>query len=210
MPNVHLNFFCLIFRWDEKLDIKIWFYCFQFPRVQILLFVGWNSIRVKKSFVHSLLLYCWRVGKWRRHDTAATNFRQRKCLSQSTGTLLHVVKIPLLNFKDLLQKDCGRVVPPADRSLPRCTPAYKSKFLFVFVCFVSLVFFWSRELNFHQKNAKTQMKRNKTKLTRERGVNNRRWTKKNKTRLWCVCFVLAERRKNSNRFCVWADCRENV
>ena len=49
MSNVYLNFFCLNFRWGEKLDIKIWFYCFQFPRVQILLFVGWNSIRVKKS-----------------------------------------------------------------------------------------------------------------------------------------------------------------
>ena len=66
MSNVHLNFFCLNFRWGEKLDIKIWFYCFQFPRVQILLFVGWNSTSVKKSFVHSLLLYCRRVGKWRR------------------------------------------------------------------------------------------------------------------------------------------------
>ena len=49
MSNVYLNFFCLNFRWGEKLDIKIWFYCFQFPRVQILLFVGWNSTRVKKS-----------------------------------------------------------------------------------------------------------------------------------------------------------------
>ena len=49
MSNVHLNFFCLNFRWGEKLDIKIWFYCLQFPRVQILLFVGWNSTRVRKS-----------------------------------------------------------------------------------------------------------------------------------------------------------------
>ena len=46
MSNVYLNFFCLNFRWGEKLDIKIWFCCFQFPRVQILLFVGWNSTRV--------------------------------------------------------------------------------------------------------------------------------------------------------------------
>ena len=132
MPNVHLNFFCLIFRWDEKLDIKIWFYCFQFPRVQILLFVGWNSIRVKKSFVHSLLLYCWRVGKWRRHDTAATNFRQRKCLSQSTGTLLRVVKIPLLNFKDLLQK---RLWPGRPTRGPFFTPVHTRLQIEVFVCF---------------------------------------------------------------------------
>ena len=48
MSNVYLNFFCLNFRWGEKLDIKIWFCCFQFPRVQILLFVGWKSTRVKK------------------------------------------------------------------------------------------------------------------------------------------------------------------
>ena len=159
MSNVYLNFFCLNFRWGEKLDIKIWFYCFQFPRVQILLFVGWNSIRVKKSFVHSLLLYCRRVGKWRRHDTAATNFRQRKCLSQSTGTLP--------NFKDLLHKKIvagsshpRTVIYPVAHPL---TNRFYKKFLFVFVCFVSLVFFWSRELNFRQNNAKIQMKRKQNK-----------------------------------------------
>ena len=92
-------------------------------------------------------------------DTAATNFSQGRCLSQSTGTLP--------NFKDLLHK---KIV--AASSHPRTvlypvahplTNRFYKKFLFVFVCFVSLVFFWSRELNFRQNNAKIQMKRKQNK-----------------------------------------------
>ena len=93
------------------------------------------------------------------NDTAATNFSQGRCLSQSTGTLP--------NFKDLLHK---KIV--AASSHPRTvlypvahplTNRFYKKFLFVFVCFVSLVFFWSRELNFRQNNAKIQMKRKQNK-----------------------------------------------
>ena len=81
MSNVHLNFFCLNFRWGEKLDIKIWFYCFQFPRVQILLFVGWNSTRVRKSKSKRKFLFavcCCSVDESENgdDDTAATIFKK--------------------------------------------------------------------------------------------------------------------------------------
>ena len=50
MSNVYLNFFCLNFRWGEKLDIKIWFCCFQFPRVQILLFLASRKVKAREKF----------------------------------------------------------------------------------------------------------------------------------------------------------------
>ena len=149
MSNVYLNFFCLNFRWGEKLDIKIWFYCFQFPRVQILLFVGWNSTRVRKSKSKRKFLFavcCCSVNESKSgdDDTAATIFkkdvfRNRRAPSPTSW------RFSPLNSKTSCTRRSSRrrrgcVVPPADSTLPRCTLAYKSKFLFVFVCFVSLVF----------------------------------------------------------------------
>ena len=81
MSNVHLNFFCFIFRWGEKLDIKIWLYCFQFPRVQILLFVGWKSTRVKKRRkVKASEKFCSQFVVWRvEQQVFRINYR---CLSR--------------------------------------------------------------------------------------------------------------------------------
>ena len=81
ISNVHLNFFCLHFRWGEKLDIKILFYCLQFPRLQILLFVGWNSTRVRKSESKRKFLFavcCCSVNESKSgdDDTAATIFKK--------------------------------------------------------------------------------------------------------------------------------------
>ena len=163
LSNVNLNFLCLIFEWGEKLVIKIWFYCFQFPRVQILCLSGGIQLASRKVKAKKMLftVCCWSVDESENgdNDTAATNFSQGRCLSQSTGTLP--------NFKDLLHK---KIV--AASSHPRTvlypvahplTNRFYKKFLFVFVCFVSLVFFWSRELNFRQNNAKIQMKRKQNK-----------------------------------------------
>ena len=165
MSNVYLNFFCLNFRWGEKLDIKIWFYCFQFPRVQILLFVGWNSTRVCEchlsvSAIPQTALHVQRRQISGREDV----FRNRRAPSPTSW------RFPFPNLKI----SCTRRLW-SDRTArgplftPVHSPAYKSKFLFVFVCFVSLLFFWSRKLNFRQNNAKIQMKRkeNKTNSRKE-------------------------------------------
>ena len=141
MSNVYLNFFCLNFRWGEKLDIKIWLYCFQFPRVQILLFVGWKSTRVKKrrkvkaseKFCSQFVVVLSTIEENGDDDTAATNFSQGRCLSQSTGTLPHVVKIPLPKFKDLMHK---KIVVGSYRPRTVLYPSALTRLqIKVFVCF---------------------------------------------------------------------------
>ena len=65
--------------------------------------------------------------------TAATNFRQRRCLSQSTGTLPHVVKIALPKFKDLLHK---KIVVGSYRPRTVLYPGALTRLqIEVFVCF---------------------------------------------------------------------------
>ena len=66
-------------------------------------------------------------------DTAATNFRQRRCLSQSTGTLPHVMKIPLPKFKDILHK---KIVVGSYRPRTVLYPGALTRLqIEVFVCF---------------------------------------------------------------------------
>ena len=150
MSNVYLNFFCLNFRWGEKLDIKIWFYCFQFPRVQILLFVGWNSNHKKSKSKRKILFRVCCSTSWKMATTIQRRqisgredvFRNRRAPSPTSW------RFPSPNLKI----SCTRRLW-SDRTArgpfftPVHSPAYKSKFLFVFVCFVSLVFFWSSQDN---------------------------------------------------------------
>ena len=147
MSNVYLNFFCLNFRWGEKLDIKIWFCCFQFPRVQILLFVGWNLRQEKQSnqIKSNQMNLFWKMATTiqRRQISGREDvFRNRRAPSPTSW------RFPSPNLKI----SCTRRLW-SDRTArgpfftPVHSPAYKSKFLFVFVCFVSLVFFWSSQDN---------------------------------------------------------------
>ena len=165
MSNVYLNLFCLNFRFGEKLDIKIWLYCFQFPRVQILLFVGWKSTRVKRRKVKASEKFCSQfVVVLSTSRKMATTIQRRRISAKEDVFRNRRAPSPTLKIS------CTRKLWPRRPTRgPFFTPLHTrlqivyKKFLFVFVCFVSLVFFWSRELNFRQNNAKIQMKRKQNK-----------------------------------------------
>ena len=136
MSNVYLNFFCLNFRWGEKLDIKIWFYCFQFPRVQILLFVGWNSTRVRKSKSKGKFLFavfCCSVNESKNgdDDTVATIFkkdvfRNRRAPSPTSW------RFPFPNLKISCTR---RLWSNRTARGPFFTPVHTRLQIEVFVCF---------------------------------------------------------------------------
>ena len=110
------------------------------------LFVGWNSTRVtksksKKNVVHSLLLISRRVGKWRQRYSG-DEFQEKKFFFCNR-------RAPSPTSRRFSSPNCTRrfsrrrrrcVIPPAERSLPRCTPAYKSKFSFSFGSLVLVIF----------------------------------------------------------------------
>ena len=145
ISNVHLNFFLCIFAeaksWTSKSDSIVFnslgckFFCLS-GEIQL----ASGKVKARENFC-CLLLFCRRVGKW-RWRYSGDDF-QKRCLSQSTGSLSHVVKfLPLKLQRPLAQED-PLAVAVAVSSHPRTVlypgahpPTNRSFRLFSFVSFV--------------------------------------------------------------------------